>query len=111
MQDYRNLPSEEKQAFWHNHISAWQKSASTRKEYCKTHNLKLSTFGYWQGRLKGQKNIEKELVPLSFPPPKVPGSSRPALELVLGDALYLKIPEGFDRQHLARVLDVLGIRL
>lgn len=111
MQDYRNIPGDQKRAFWENHINAWKNDHISRKAYCKIHNLNIHTFGYWVGRLKDeQKKSETGLVPISFTPPKVLDSTSPAIELVLSDSLTLIIPVDFDREHLLRVLQVLEFK-
>lgn len=92
MQEYRKLPEGEKQIFWQNHVTAWHKSTLSQKDYCKTNNLKLSTFGYWLNRLKKQKSSETGLVPISFTPLNIADSTGPALELVISDSLNLIVP-------------------
>ena len=70
MSKYRTLPEREKQKFWRSHIADWQSSKLSQKEYCKQHNLKLSTFGRWLNWLKKQNITETGLVPVSFTLPK-----------------------------------------
>ncbi len=111
MEDYQNISREEKKAFWRNHITAWHESTISQKEYCKVHNIKISTFGYWINRLKKQKVSETGLVPVTFTPLNVAEKSGMALELVISDSLNLIIPADFSSQHLARVLTVLGVKL
>ncbi len=110
MDDYRTLPRDEKQIFWEKHINTWKQDGMSKKEYCQSHNLNPHTFSYWIGQLKVQKKAETGLVPVSFTPPKLADDTGPALELVLSDSLTLLIPSDFNRQHLIRVLQVLGIQ-
>lgn len=111
MQDYRKLPESEKKTFWENHITSWHNSTMSQKEYCHTHNLKLSTFGYWINRLKKEKSKETGLVPISFITQKISHGIGSPLELIINESITLSIPIGFDPEHLSRVLHVLGVSL
>ncbi|WP_321528840.1 IS66 family insertion sequence element accessory protein TnpA [Sedimenticola selenatireducens] len=45
------MDSGEKAVFWKAHFSDWKQSGLTQQAYCKQHDLKFSTFGYWRKRL------------------------------------------------------------
>ena len=111
MQDYRKLPESEKKTFWEHHVTSWQKSTMSQKEYCHTNNLKLSTFGYWINRLKKENIKDTGLVPVSFITPKISPCISPPLELIINESITLLIPVEFDPEHLGRVLHVLGVSL
>lgn len=57
------MTPEQKRDFWQDHFDAWKQSGLTRGEYCRQHDLKLSTFGYWRQRLGAPKRTGK-LIPV-----------------------------------------------
>ncbi len=40
-----------KEEFWKNHIEPCANGGNSQRNYCKHHNLSLSTFGYWKRKL------------------------------------------------------------
>lgn len=41
---------------WQNHIRKQQQGNQTRVEYCRNHDLTLSSYDYWSGRIRKQQN-------------------------------------------------------
>ena len=56
----------QKRSFWKNHIDGWQHSGLSQPEYCKQHDIKLATFGYWRTRLKKPQPVNR-LIPVTLP--------------------------------------------
>lgn len=63
------MTSTEKAACWQQHITDWQQSGLSQQDYCKQHELTLSSFGYWRKRLKPRKSTSSKLIPVSVPRP------------------------------------------
>ncbi len=78
------MTAEQKQTFWQQHISEWEKSGLTQTAYCKQHNIKLANFGYWRTRLN-RSNPSRKLIP-------VPIESVTMIRLALPNGIRLEAP-------------------
>lgn len=45
----------DKQAYWHQHIKAWESGQQSQPDYCEANGLKLGTFSYWRTRCLRQR--------------------------------------------------------
>jgi hypothetical protein len=103
------LKSEGKRRFWEEHLSGWQASGRSQREYCREHDLRLSGFGYWRQRLRNPDPVPG-FVPLRLDDgsssPWVPESA--ALRLVTAQGHRIEIGAGFDPGVLAELLRVLA---
>lgn len=62
------MTQETKAVYWQKHLSNWQQSGLTQKEYCTQHALKLANLSYWRKRL-GTPVTPSKLIPLTLPHP------------------------------------------
>ena len=95
---------ENKSALWERRREEYRRSGLSRKSFCKKHQLKLSTLGYWLSRL-GKQEKERGLIELdhTWIAPLVPG-----LVVSVGQDCRIEIHAGFDPQPLAEVARALG---
>lgn len=63
------MTSNDKQAFWQSHITAWQKSGSSQKAYCQQHELSLATFYHWKQKLTPVETKSSKLISVRMVPP------------------------------------------
>jgi hypothetical protein len=60
------MTSSEKPAYWQQHFNDWKQSGLSQREYCRQHQLAVSSFGYWRKRLKNHNRPCSKLVPVSI---------------------------------------------
>lgn len=53
----------DKEAFWRGHIEQCGMSNKSQQDYCRHHDLALSTFGYWKKKL-GSRSEKARFYPL-----------------------------------------------
>ena len=86
---------------WEAEFKKWEKSGLTRNEYCKQHDISISTFDYWRGRIK-KRTATKELVRLPIPYEAVEPSP---IILELPNGIRIQIPAGYQRETLKEILE------
>ncbi len=61
-----NMSREERQEYWELVISEFSESGLTKTDYCKNNEIPVSTFNYWENRLKelGETNDGSRFVEL-----------------------------------------------
>jgi hypothetical protein len=114
-QSYTQRQREERMNYWRSILAAWHNDGSTAKEYCKTNNLSLSQFKYWQYQLTldARRNEESKQSPgLSFAEATIvspsPNFEKPSpIELMTPDGYKFLLPPGFDESTLLRLLGLL----
>ena len=87
---------------WSDIISDWEKSGISQKRYCEENEIKLSTFYYYRKKVSQQQDFV-ELPPPAYKPRKM-------IEIHLqSDDIKLRIPDGFSKQTLSALFDLLGV--
>ncbi len=92
-----------KQRCWQRHIEQWSQSKLSQAAYCREQNLKIKSFTYFKSRLK-KKNLPVQFVQVPVEPVRVPSF----LKLNIGSSFQIDIPDGFSKNTLTQVLQVLG---
>ena len=59
------MTSKTKATYWQKHLSHWQKSGLTQKDYCTQHTLKQANLSDWRKRLATPATPNK-LIPLTL---------------------------------------------
>jgi hypothetical protein len=86
----RSLLKEEMQY----HLTSWQQSEQSQKEYCQANNLPLYKFHYWIHKLRGSHNpLADSFVPVNMQPSSSPVSASD-LEIAYPNGVRLKVPSG-----------------
>jgi transposase-like protein len=98
MTNYKNLTTEEKRQYWKTHIQAWQESGQSQIEYCRNHNIKKSTLGYWRTRLTRENGFVE--VPVEI-------ASTTPIEIIISDKVTVRIRKGFDPDVLIQTVKTL----
>lgn len=99
----------QKEEFWKDHISRWQQSGQSRKQYCLSKNLSYWTFRHWQkkiGPVEAQKLVK---VPRQIYTHVTEDES--ALEIVMYERISIRITSGFNGKLLRELLTELGVRI
>ena len=52
MKSHITPQSNSRQKHWENHISCWQKSGLSKRQYCLNQKIAISTFFYWARKLR-----------------------------------------------------------
>jgi hypothetical protein len=96
---------------WLSLIQNWRDSNLSRKQFCKQHEVALSAFQYWLGKVrKDSTAIEGDGNTAGFVPVSIKGANslpngRPVLlELVLADGRRVNFFEGIDVEFLRALL-------
>jgi hypothetical protein len=66
--------------FWQRHLQQWRQSGLSQAQYCRQHQLRPGTFGWWKGRLSAANGP----VQPSVGHPAAAGKDRSFVELTLG---------------------------
>lgn len=81
---------------WRELISVFQRSGETRTQFCARHGVPLSTFAWWQSRLRTDmpataQPLFVELMPEPAAAPARRSAEALDLELDLGDGLVIRL--------------------
>jgi len=95
---------EQKQQLWSKRIADWKTSGLGQRVYCNQKQLNYSTFVYWRGRLKQDKdhNIKKNKV--NFLPVKLTNGSCSTLTLKINGQHSVVIAQDFDPDLLRKII-------
>ena len=109
----------EKQTFWNRHIEACGKSGVSRRSYCESNNLPLSTFSYWKRRLADEGSKEKRCL-VEVPTVDVPTMKNPAtpmstkgmdpIVIHLRDGIEIIAPISTPVEYLTHIIEALEKR-
>ncbi|BCL63156.1 hypothetical protein DGMP_38490 [Desulfomarina profundi] len=104
------MDNNSKKDFWHRHIEECEKSHLSQIEYCTTHNIALSTFGYWKRKLGKDQNRKPVFYPLTVSPSisHKNGIKESGLTLHVKDGRFtIQIEKGFSSSALSEVITTL----
>jgi hypothetical protein len=104
------MDNNSKKDFWHRHIEKCAKSDLSQIEYCTTHKIPLSTFGYWKRKLKEHKTCKAVFYPLTVPPNPSINNSQKESGLILhlkNGRFSIEIEKRFSESALSEVVSTL----
>jgi hypothetical protein len=92
------------QEYWSTHITAWQKSGISQKEYCQHNNIPLTSFGNWKRKINAGFVESSSFIELKghFP------AQEECFELQTGSGLTLRIRESIEPELLQNILIAAG---
>ena len=95
----------EKEKQWKNKFQEWNKSGLTRIQFCREHQIPVSTFDYWRQRLRKKPENpgiqEQGLVKLTVSPqPAIPIT----YSVIFSNGTKLQIPENYSTESLKRLI-------
>lgn len=100
--------------YWQETVEAWSRSGLSQVEYCRRHELTLSTFRWWRRKLRDRavslpNKISSKVVNHSFLPVHLlePQSHHSFIEIHLPGERRIQVTPGFDPETLKKVLAVL----
>ena len=99
----------EKERMWRPHLAAFRASGATLRAFCTRRHLPLSSFYYWQKRLRGEP-ADVESISMTRPrliPIEVLPSPDARYEIRLAGGRQLIISDGFDVIAVRALIDVL----
>ena len=106
--------------FWQRHLQQWRQSGLSQAQYCRQHQLRPGTFGWWKGRLSaangpvqpiarrptaGQKSsfVELTLGQRGAPAP----AGEVVYEIVLSPRRCLRLGSRFEPERVRQLLQLL----
>jgi hypothetical protein len=102
---------------WRRRIDAWQQSGLSQKAFCGQNHLALSTFTLWRQRLNKPAKLPSrpasaciEIVPVPRVHAAVVVPPSPVIVVVVGGRYRIELADGFHRDTLQQVLQVLEAR-
>lgn len=109
----------ERAAYWQRLLGAWEQSGLSQAEFCRRRGLKAVNLAWWKRRLRGSPGTPRAgrqrrmrsagraaFVELALP--SHPGCGRLGYELVLPSGACLRLPDDFDPEQVARLVQVLA---
>jgi len=86
--------------YWSTHITSWQKSGISQKEYCRQNNIPLTSFGNWKKKINIGFVDPSSFIELKghFP------AQEEYFELQTGSGLTLRIRESIEPELLQNIL-------
>ena len=98
---------------WHHHVKNQRQGKQTRVEYCRNHDLTLSSFDYWAGRIRKQNNGKDETIVrigvVENPNTMSPNENHPLI-LHIGDRYRLMIGSPVNQDDVRSIIEVLEKR-
>ena len=104
------MDNNSKKDFWFHHIEECTKSDLSQVDYCTTHSIPLSTFGYWKRKLRENQNCKPVFYPLTVSTiPSIKNcKDGSGLILHLKDRRFsIEIEKGFSGTTLSQVVTAL----
>jgi len=105
--------SEDKERLWREHVSAWQQSELSIRQYCLQHQLSEANFYAWRRELARRDELgvvpAARAKPLSvtWMPVSITESASPLVEVQLPTGTVLRVPAGVESVTLERILTAL----
>jgi len=108
--------NEAKELQWREHVSAWQQSGVTIRQYCLQHHVNEPNFYAWRRELARRDEVAVAPAPpasrtkaasITWMPVTVTSSTPPLVEVQLPTGTVLRIPAGVESVTLERILTAL----
>ena len=107
------IRNEAKERQWREHVSAWQESELSIRQYCLQHQLSEANFYAWRRELARRDELAVEAAARAKPssvtwmPVTVTSSTSPLVEVQLPTGTVLRVPAGVESVTLERILTAL----
>ncbi len=95
---------EQKYQLWAQRIADWHTSGLSQQIYCDQKQLTYSTFVYWRGRLKQDKDNNTKKKKVNFLPVKLSNDSDSILTLKINGQHSVVIAQDFDPDLLRKII-------
>ncbi len=95
---------EQKYQLWTQRIADWHTSGLSQQIFCDQKQLNYSTFVYWRGRLKQDKNNNKKKNKVNFLPVSLTQDNDSTLTLKINGEHSIMISQGFDPDLLRNII-------
>jgi hypothetical protein len=87
------------------HVDDWHKSGLSMSDYCRCHDLAVSTFSVWHQNQEGPSRLK--LKPLKIPAVSSPSPSATALEIHLPGGIQIRLADAQDVATFKTILEVI----
>lgn len=104
------MNSDQKKKFWQTHIEECEECSLSQIEYCQTHKIPLSTFGYWKRKLNQGVKAKPVFYPIAIAHEYSGNDNEKTTGLILhlkDGRFSLEIENGFSPSTLSRVVSTL----
>ena len=98
---------------WRQHLERQQASGQTARAYCRRHGLAETAFHYWRRTIAERDRVARRSAPVpAFVPVAVvgPAAADAPIDIRLAGGHRVRVRAGCDRDLLAAVLALLGVR-
>jgi len=96
-----------KRDYWQQHITSWQDSGLSQKEYCHKNSIAPSSFCYWKSKISKTETTSPKFFPLALAP-SLPEPSGAGLKLQVGSKDFqIHLNEDFSPTALKKLIVVL----
>jgi hypothetical protein len=96
-----------KEQSWRQLMQRWQRSGLSVRAFCQRQRLAVPSFYAWRRTLRQRDRLADQVPAVTFIPVQVrhdDSAPRPPLEVLLANGRCLRIPHGYDADHLRDVL-------
>lgn len=97
--------STDKRYNWHKHYKSYLDSGLSQKEYCRQKNVSYWAFNPWKRKFEKENNKFYKISPEVI---KSISVKKEMIEISYRDKFLIKIPEGFSRDTLKDIINILG---
>lgn len=97
-----------KKEFWQHHINCSAKSEMTQREYCRTNDLAISTFGYWKRKLDAKQDSATRFYPLIVPEQPEEESGSELKIRFENRQFFIEVGKSFSERSLQKLVTTLG---
>jgi transposase-like protein len=92
---------------WQDMLKVWEQSGSSRTEFCREHDVSVSTFDYWRKKQRDNVDESSRLV-------KIPRTATAVLEtanirIIIDSRLSVDLRDGFTAENLSTVLQAISL--
>ncbi len=110
------IRNEAKERQWREHVSAWQQSGVTIRQYCLQHHVNEPNFYAWRRELARRDEVGGAPVPpaprakpssVTWLPVTVTSATSPLVEVQLPGGTVLRVPAGVESMTLERIMTAL----
>jgi hypothetical protein len=101
--------NESKNEYWKEHITRFQQSGQSRREYCLAEKITYRVFSYWLKKTETTQN--EKLIKIPHKAHQQISTCQSFIEIIVKEKISIRISQNFDGELLRDVINELGIQL
>ena len=92
---------------WQDMLKVWERSGSSRAEFCREHDVPVSTFDYW--RKKQRDNVDESPRLVKIPRKATAVVEAANIRIIIDGRLSVELRDGFTAENLSTVLQAISL--